>query len=145
MSRNLCTDRCESCNYRLLLSDIQGKPVEFRKYGPYPPQMGVRFDCQCGKVYFVWYQRVDKYWGNPEDAYKDHYTRPDGTTYPNKEKGRFVHKTQSWQGKERVEDTGFFRLDLSYYQTFNDEDSETEGEPWYQMLGEDEDTRLENS
>ena len=48
--------------------------MEFRQYGPYAPQLGCRFDCRCGQVYFVWWRRKDTYWGkgNLKHAHKTH-------------------------------------------------------------------------
>lgn len=83
MSRNLCTSQC--CGRILRLSDLRGKPVEFRQYGSYSPQMGVRWDCPlCGEAYFAYIHQREKsfvidlsYWTtyNDEPCYDPEITK----------------------------------------------------------------------
>lgn len=129
MSRNLCTSSCPNCGYTLSLSDLRGKPVEFRRYGPYAPEIGCRFDCSCGEVYFAIWRRKDNYWEREtllSGAWKNPtLTLPDGRTIPNPEAGRFaVERPIPWD-KDSVwpEETGTFTIDLSYYETYDDEKS----------------------
>lgn len=144
MATNLCRDTCERCGYKVMLSDIRGKPVEFRRNSVYAPYAGVRFDCQCGAIYFVWFERSHEYWDDPHEAYVDpFYLLSDGTPYPNKEKGRFVRKT-TFRGEEKIEQTGYYRIDMAYYASFRDEDGPDPENPSRLLLGEAEDARLDN-
>lgn len=55
MSRNLCKSSC--CDNIVRLSDLRGKPIEFRRYGDSPPVIGTRWDCPtCATVYFAWWR-----------------------------------------------------------------------------------------
>lgn len=82
MSRNLCQSSC--CGYVLRLSDLRGKPIEFRRYYKSPPVIGTRWDCPtCKTVYFAWWRE-----------------------------GQWYHSTREF---------GNFVIDLSYYESFNDE------------------------
>lgn len=55
MSRNLTTSKC--CGNIVRLSDLRGKPIEFRRYGKYAPHIGTRWDCPtCKTVYFAWWR-----------------------------------------------------------------------------------------
>lgn len=127
MSRNLCTSSCPKCNYTLRLSDIRGKPIELRRYGRYAPQIGTRFDCACGEVYFVIWRRSDSYWGR-ETLRSGEWKNPQlmdpaGRVHSNPEAGRFAFETPipGPKGEVRTEETGTFTLDLSYYETYDDE------------------------
>ena len=63
---------------------MRGKPIEFRRYGPYPPHIGTRWDCPtCKTVYFAWWRDAEYVYGRSEIP-------------------KFV-------------------IDLSYYESFNDE------------------------
>lgn len=85
MSRNLCRSTC--CDNTVRLSDLMGKPIEFRRIGTDPPYIGTRWDCPtCGTAYFTIWR--DAQWG-----------------YVN--------------GKMQV--VRGFVIDLSYYESFNDE------------------------
>ena len=86
MSRNLGQSSC--CNTVARLSDMRGKPVEFRRYNNGMVHIGVKWACpECGTLYFLsWHDR----------------------TYQ-AERGRYVSR---------------FALDLSYYESFNDEPGE---------------------
>ena len=55
MSRNLCRSTC--CNNTVRLSDLRGKPIEFRRFSTEPPKIGTRWDCPtCGTAYFaIWW------------------------------------------------------------------------------------------
>ena len=115
MSRNLATSSC--CGNTVRLSDLRGKPIEFRRYGPYVPDIGTRWDCPtCNTAYFVIWRTRDKFWHKPEDAFAD----LDLFGNPNREKGKFVHQ-YTFQNEIVTEDTGCFTLDLSYYESHNDE------------------------
>lgn len=60
MSRNLCRSHC--CDNTVRLSDMRGKPIEFRRYGSYAPHIGCRWDCPtCGTAYFAWWRDGDAY------------------------------------------------------------------------------------
>lgn len=86
MSRNLTTSSC--CGNILRLSDLRGKPIEFRKYYKYAPRIGTKWTCPtCSTVYFAIWRSYDKYSGEADEA------------------GRFV-------------------IDLSYYESYNDEHHE---------------------
>ena len=116
MSRNLCTSTCPDCpgKYTVTLMDIIGKPLEARRYGPYAPSFGTKWTCPgCRTAYFVIIRQGDKFWASTWDA----HNAVDFGGNPNPNRGRFVHKYPD--GHE--EQTGYFVLDLSYYESFNDE------------------------
>ena len=103
MSRNLCTSSC--CGNIVRLSDLRGKPIEFRKMKADPPNIGTRWDCPTYKTaYFVFWRdaKFDDLWGR-------------------------------WS-------SGFV-LDLSYYESFNDEHGDPEDfeNPQCQCLDDAED------
>ena len=82
MSRNLCQSTC--CENTVRLSDLRGKPIEFRQYFNSPPVIGTRWDCpSCEVAYFAIWR--DAQW--------------------------------SWETKRY----GNFVIDLSYYESYNDE------------------------
>lgn len=82
MSRNLCQSSC--CENTVRLSDLRGKPIEFRRYHNSPPVIGTRWDCpSCNTAYFAWWRE-----------------------------GKWYHDSRSF---------GNFVIDLSYYESFNDE------------------------
>lgn len=61
MSRNLCTSSC--CENVVRLSDLRGKPIEFRQCHNDPPVIGTRWDCpSCGTAYFAWWR--DAQWSH---------------------------------------------------------------------------------
>lgn len=114
MSRNLCTSTCPDCGeHTVKLTDILGKPLEARRYGPYAPAFGARWDCPCGVAYFVIIRQGDAFWSSTWDAHNS----VDFGGRVNPQRGRFVHKYED--GHE--EQTGYFVLDLSYYESYNDE------------------------
>jgi len=124
MSRNLTTSSCPECGYTVRLSDLRGKPIEFRRYSIYAPQIGCRFDCSCGAVYFVMWHAKDNFWGVQsinDGSWKDPVSRHNGQEFPNKEAGRFAVEREGWKGKPEVHQTGYYVIDLSYWTTFNDE------------------------
>ncbi|MEG4149477.1 hypothetical protein [Microcoleus sp. Pol12B5] len=88
MSRNLCRSTC--CDNIVRLSDLRGKPIEFRRVHTDPPNIGTRWNCPtCGTAYFaIW-----------RDA-KWHFN-----------------------GSKMALARGFV-IDLSYYESFNDEPGE---------------------
>lgn len=138
MSRNLGTSKCVKCGYPIELKDIRGKPLEIRRYGPYRPDFGVRFDCSCGEIYFVIIRLYDEFWSDQSISDKSYLLdeRPiPGTnkTVRNEEKGRFVHR-QQYKDTEYTLQTGCFVLDLSYYGSFDDEkpqDWSPADKPWH--------------
>lgn len=125
MSRNLCSSYCRSCGRLVTLNDLRGKPAEFRKYGPYAPVMGFRYDCPCGKVYFATFTHKHEFW-SPESLASGGWNSPEltvmGRTFPNKEAGRFVHMARHIDGSETPVNSGCFVIDLSYYESYNDEE-----------------------
>jgi len=130
MSRNLCSSYCVECGHGpVRLSDLRGKPIEFRQYGPYVPVIGCRWDCpDCGTAYFAIWRTKDEFWSRESlqtGAWKDtEFITSDGMVYPIPEAGRFaVERTYTLGGVERtdVHNTGCFTIDLSYYETYNDE------------------------
>lgn len=105
VSRNLCTSSC--CDNTVRLSDLRGKPIEFRRYGKEPPLLGTRWDCPaCGTAYFaIWrgaeFRNHNHHWGN-------------------------------------------FVIDLSYYESFDDEHGDLPAgldNPAYLCLDDAEDTQ----
>ncbi len=56
MSRNRSQSGC--CKNIIHLSDLRGKPIEFRQYSEkQPPVLGTRWDCPtCGTAYFAWWE-----------------------------------------------------------------------------------------
>lgn len=130
MSRNLCTSYCVECGHGpVRLSDLRGKPIEFRRYGDYSPAIGCRWDCpDCGTAYFAIWRDKDEFWSRESldnGQWKDpEFVLPDGRVFPNHEAGKFaVDRTYTLGGVERTEvhNTGCFIIDLSYYETYNDE------------------------
>ena len=123
MSTNLCTDAC-TCGYKFGIPDFVGKPIEFRKYGDYRPQLGTKLICpSCGIVYFGWIRSGYDYWSRESLEYFDKDTLP--KVYPfesreNKEKGKFA-KRYEFQGKSHVSQLGFYQIDIAYYETYRDE------------------------
>lgn len=157
MSRNLCTSSCPHCGYTLRLSDLKDRPIEFRRYGHYAPQLGCRFDCSCGVAYFAIWRRQDSYWGREaldSGAWKaSEFITPDGRAFPNRNAGRFVIERPAFSSfPAHVEDTGVFIIDLSYYETYNDEECWDEDEkaailvgdrpPWHLCTDNAEDVQL---
>ena len=134
MSRNLATSTCVNCHeHTFQLSDLRDKPIEFRRYGPYAPQIGCKVACpRCNTLYFAIYRQGDKYWSYPEDAFN---ASPNDPNF-----GKFARKTE-FQGKVQYENTGYFVIDLSHYASYNDEEVYDEAEreaieagekkPWY--------------
>ena len=81
MSRNLCASGC--CGVTCNLSDLRGKPIEFRRYYKEAPHIGTKWTCPvCGADYFAIWHRDDQYDGPSSSR---------------------------------------FTIDLSYYESFNDE------------------------
>jgi hypothetical protein len=156
MSRNLCTSVCPKCSYTLKLSDVRGKPVEFRRYGKYAPTLGVRFDCECGEVYFVAWRSKDAYWSR-ESLDSGEWKKPvleyGGRQFPNQHQGKFAFETPAFMDPDRVlvQNTGVFTLDLSHYETYDDEPMEdgpektaiqrSEQQPWHLCTDDAEDTQ----
>lgn len=165
MSRNLCTSSCPHCGRKVTLADVRGKPIEFRRYGPYVPDIGCRWDCDCGVAYFVIWRQKDKYWGDEllPHAHKEEFPRwvMPAPHHKNSHPGKFYHEYEfprlagmglPKKNIHRVE-TGTFTLDLSYYETYNDEqinDPEREAairdgkeKPWHLCEDDAEDVYLE--
>jgi hypothetical protein len=152
MSRNLTQDNCD-CGYVFGIHDFVGRPVEFRKYFDYAPQMGTKLTCpMCGIVYFGYIRQGHDYWGeNKEVAFTDELDIC-GQIWENKEKGKFVKRVTDLKGKERIESLGYYQIDLSYYESYNDEGvgvdtvtpshlcvSDDEQTRWYQTRERDDD------
>ena len=118
MSRNLCTSSCPKCNYTVKLSDLRGKPIEFRQYFNSSPVLGCRFDCECGEAYFAIWRYDYNFWGEEmiHQSGEEFLTFPGGTVVKNDNKDRFVRES----GGRKFE-TGHFTIDLSYYESYNDE------------------------
>jgi hypothetical protein len=155
VARNLCTSRCVKCGYLVRLADVRGKSLEIRRYYQGAPAFGVRFDCPgvdgpCGEVYFVILRHKDTYWGRESldsGEWKEKEIRgPNGQTYPNPNAGRFAYEDEgvqrpdgTWLIKPSVQETGCFVLDLSYYDSYNDEPGDGAGvekgketqKPWH--------------
>ena len=125
MSRNLCSSYCRSCSRLVTLNDLRGKPAEFRKYGSYAPLMGFRHDCPCGKVYFATFAHKNEFWTR-ESLASGGWKAPEltviGQTYPNREAGKFVHMERDLDGREQPVNSGCFVIDLSFYESYNDEE-----------------------
>ena len=162
MSRNLGTSYCIECGYGpLKLDDLRGKPIEFRRYFSYVPALGCRWDCpRCNTAYFAIWSVTEEFWSRESlnnGQWKDPvYHLPDGSTYPNSTAGRFaVENTSSFGGvtQTTVHNTGCFTIDLSYYETYNDEpmdDGEdkdairrSEAHPWHLCADNADDAQLE--
>lgn len=133
MSTNLCRDTCD-CGYRFCLEDFRGQPVEFRQYGRFVPNMGVKLTCPvCAKVYFGWIRSSTEFWGEPRTALEAQSRFPrrieqdeDGEyTNLNELRGSFVYTTPSdWTSSystPRVLETGYYEIDLAYYESYSDE------------------------
>jgi len=98
MSRNLARSSC--CDNVVRLPDIIGRPIEVRRSGPYAPVIGTRWDCPtCTTAYFV-------IWRTNEENRR-------GTVNP-----QIPGSGQEWLGT--------FTLDLSYYESYNDEHGDPE-------------------
>lgn len=140
MSRNLCTDRC--CGIAVKLSDLAGKPLEFRKYADYRPTVGTKWICpKCNKVYFVIIRTRDEVWGRDlkEQFDNDEVVFCNGQhRMPNANKGQFAKR----DGENNVHELGSYEFDLSYYETFNDEGEGVDtDDPSYMCTEDDELTR----
>jgi hypothetical protein len=101
------------------LSDIRGKPIEFRQYGKYAPQLGCRFDCHCGEVYFAIWRAQEQFWGRKalsDGSWKKPTLDINGYEFDNNEHGKFAIEHAS-----HTEETGVFTIDLSHYAAYNDE------------------------
>jgi hypothetical protein len=67
MSRNLARSTC--CDNVLRLSDLRGKPIEFRRYHDSLPNIGTRWDCpDCHVPYFVIWRTVGDGALDPHDG-----------------------------------------------------------------------------
>lgn len=121
MSRNLCTSGC--CGVLAKIGDLVGKPVEFRRYARYAPEMGTKWTCpKCGRDYFAIWRKKEEFWGK-SSINQAHLPMIDygyGQPRTNTEQGRFYIEYE-WEGKTHREETGYFVIDLSYYESFNDE------------------------
>lgn len=147
MSRNLCQDNCK-CGYVFGIKDFIGKPIEFRKYYDYAPHMGTKLVCpDCGTVYFGWMRQDYEFWGSSQEdrqrAFNDENVYGNGLVFPNHEKGKFVKKTiNPFSGEEHIESLGYYQIDLSYYESFNDEGvGEDTDNPAHLCTKDDERTR----
>jgi len=146
MSRNLCQDNCD-CGYVFGLKDFIGKPVEFRKYYDYAPKMGTKLICpECGIVYFGYIRDGYDYWGREQSdrkkAFLDEIDYGNGHIHTNREKGKFVKQSTNHLGETYVESLGFYQIDLSYYESYNDEGEGIETEkPAFICTEDDERTR----
>lgn len=120
MASNLARSGC--CGNVVRLADLRGRPIEFRRSGPYAPQIGTRWDCPaCDTAYFAFWRSYDRYWGEAERADSEG-TWIGEQFHPNTERGRFVTETSSpLTGERRLEETGCFVIDLAYYATGRDE------------------------
>jgi hypothetical protein len=120
MSRNLCADHCVKCGHGpVTIADLSGKPIEFRGYSKYVPVIGARWDCpSCGVAYFAAYRTR----GNCVGCQIAHVYPPD---FP-----------------------GTWEIDLSYWQTYNDECygddalKGLDGPPWHLVTEGREDQRF---
>jgi hypothetical protein len=86
----------------------------------------VRFDCKCGEVYFVSWVENDSYWSRgalDSGSWKEPTYVFQGKTFKNEAQGRFAFETPDWRDKSKTlaQNTGCFTLDLSHYETYNDE------------------------
>ena len=93
MSRNLCSEFCVQCGHGpVTIADLAGRPIEFRGYHKYVPEIGARWDCpDCRTAYFAHYRTR----GNCVGCQIAAVYPPD---YP-----------------------GTWEIDLSYWSTYNDE------------------------
>lgn len=143
MSRNLCKDEC--CGNKIKLSELVGKPLEFRKYYDYCPQPGVKWTCPvCNRTYFVWIRVGHTNWGEDlkHQFENDHIDFGNGHVYPNTNKGKFAKRTQNHKGEEVIMELGWYEFDMSFYESFNDEGKgEDVNDPAYLCEEDDERTR----
>lgn len=156
MSRNLASSVCPKCGYTLRLSDVRGKPVEFRRYGRYAPVIGVRFDCGCGEVYFVSWREQHSFWSRESldnGQWKEPVYEFRGMEFQNLQQGKFAFETPDFRDRSKLvaHNTGVFTLDLSHYETYDDEPMEdgpektaihrSEQHPWHLCTDNAEDTQ----
>jgi len=125
MSRNLCQDNCD-CGYVFGIKDFIGQPIEFRKYYDYAPQMGTKLTCpECKKVYFGWIRKGHDFWGTSQadrcKSVQDELIYPNHEPIKNHQKGKFVKVSENLDGKPYFEDLGYYQIDISYYESYNDE------------------------
>lgn len=131
MSRNLTSSSC--CGHIVRLADLRGKPIEFRRYGQYAPEIGTRWDCPtCKTPYFAIWRQGDEYWSEEalvDGQYKADFLRFGDQSFPNTEKGKFVIERPNG----RAENAGYFVIDLSHYWAYNDEfaPEPADGKPEY--------------
>ena len=145
MSRNLCKDQC--CGVKIKLADLVGKPLEFRKYYDYAPTPGVKWQCpECKRFFFVQIRTGHDYWGVDQEHRgrfdKDVLDYPNGQSFKNDQKGKFAKRTTDHKGQEYVADLGYYQLDMSFYESYNDEGDGTDtDDPAYICKKDDERTR----
>jgi hypothetical protein len=143
MSRNLCKDKC--CGIRIKLADLVGQPLEFRKYADYHPVPGVKWICpKCKRAYFVHIRTHYRYWGEDNlqnfDQEMLHY--PGQNAMMNQDKGKFAKRVKDLDGRERVEELGYYEFDMSFYESYNDEgEGKDVKRPAYWCGKDDERTR----
>ena len=142
MSRNRNRDSC--CNNYIKIEDLIGKPLEFRKYGEYAPHPGVKWSCPtCKRVFFVWIQNNCQFWNDPQDFDKEFIELPDGRRFENVHKGKFARWIKNHRGEEVAENLGYYHIDTSYYESFNEEGEGIDtDDPAYLCTTDDDRTRL---
>jgi len=136
MSTNLCKDTCD-CGFLFNLKDFVDKPVEFRQKSDYAPQMGVKLVClDCGMVYFGWIRRSHTFWEGVKECFdKDIISYPyisGNSNTKNTNKGKFAKRIG-----DDIYELGCYQIDLSYYETFNDEGEGIEVEEPHGLIEED--------
>ncbi len=143
MSSNLCQDNCVKCGHVFTLGSFRGQPIEFRQRGQYVPQMGCKLVCPCGMVYFGYIRTDHKYWSNPEDAFSEYVCGAHrfGISRKNEYFGKFARRYKHADGRETFMDLGYYQIDLSYYESFNDEGEGVDSaKPGYLFAKEDDET-----
>lgn len=127
MSRNLATSTCVDCDNPepVRLTDLIGKPVEFRSLGNSPPEMGARWDCpKCDRAYFAIWRPAT--WDHSKYVTRENFDILQADP-------AFPLQFDSYETMKRAYGVPLdansgsefwsagFVIDLSYYESFNDE------------------------
>lgn len=118
------------CNNIVKLSDLVGKPTEFRQYKNYAPTIGVKWICpSCNTEFFAKWKQIDKFWDNVDDANQLQLLSNNGETYLNQYCGKYVTKEN---GKNK--DTGAFSILLELYDVLGEYSKKCESEEKTQFI-----------
>lgn len=130
MSRNLATSTCVDCDNTtpVRLTDLIGEPIEFRALGNSPPEMGTKWNCpQCDRAYFVIWRPAQ--WDHNKTVTEENWDEIQQDPHMSQLMGQFdsYEDFKKHYGVPMNANSGAeywsagFVLDLSYYESYNDE------------------------